>query len=57
MDISYTLWIRSTKTEMITPDDAEVKKAMALMQPTVKEWLDTAGPHGQEVLTIASRYA
>jgi TRAP-type C4-dicarboxylate transport system substrate-binding protein len=57
MDISYTLWIRSTKTEMITPDDAEVKKAMALMQPTVKEWLDTAGPHGKEVLTIASRYA
>ena len=57
MDISYTLWIRSTKTEMVTPDDAEVKKAMALMQPTVKEWLDTAGPHGKEVLAIASRYA
>jgi TRAP-type C4-dicarboxylate transport system substrate-binding protein len=57
MDISYTLWIRSTKTEMVTPDEAEVKKAMALMQPTVKEWLDTAGPHGKEVLSIASRYA
>jgi len=57
MDISYTLWIRSTKTEIVTPDEAEVKKAMALMQPTVKEWLDTAGPHGKEVLTIASRYA
>lgn len=57
MDISYTLWIRSTKTEMVTPDEAEVKKAMALMQPTVKEWLDTAGPHGKEVLAIASRYA
>lgn len=57
MDISYTLWIRSTKTEMVMPDEAEVKKAMALMQPTVKEWLDTAGPHGKEVLAIASRYA
>jgi len=57
MDISYTLWIRSTKTELVTPDEAEVKKAMALMQPTVKEWLDTAGPHGKEVLAIASRYA
>jgi len=57
MDISYTLWIRSTKTELVSPDEAEVKKAMALMQPVVKEWLDTAGPHGKEVLRIASRYA
>ena len=56
MDISYTLWIRSTKTELVTPDDAEVKKAMGLMQPVVKEWLGTAGPHGAEVLRIASQY-
>jgi len=34
-----------------------VKKAMALMQPVVKEWLDTAGPHGKDVLRIASQYA
>ena len=27
------------------------------LQPVVKEWLDTAGPHGKEVLRIASRYA
>ncbi len=57
MDISYTLWIRSTKTEMVIPDEAEVKKAMGLMQPVVKEWLDTAGPHGKDVLRIASNYA
>jgi TRAP-type C4-dicarboxylate transport system substrate-binding protein len=57
MDISYTLWIRSTKTEMVVPDDAEVQKAMGLMQPVVKEWLETAGPHGKEVLRIASTYA
>lgn len=57
MDISYTLWIRSSKTEMITPDEAEVSKAMALMQPVVKEWLDTAGPHGKEVLRIAAEHA
>ena len=57
MDISYSLWIRSSKTEIVTPDEAEVKKAMGLMQPVVKEWLDTAGPHGKEVLRIASRYA
>src|SRR4051812_34543867 len=57
MEISYSLWIRASKTEIVTPDDGEVRKAMALMQPVVKEWLDTAGPHGKEVLRIASQYA
>jgi hypothetical protein len=57
MEISYSLWIRSSKTEIVTPDEAEVRKAMALMQGVVKEWLDTAGPHGKEVLRIASQYA
>ena len=57
MDISYSLWIRSTKTEMVIPDDAEVRKAMDLMQPVVKEWLDTAGPHGKDVLRIAANHA
>lgn len=57
MDLAYTLWIRSTKTEMVVPEHAEVAKAMALMQPTVKEWLDTAGPQGKEVLRIAASHA
>jgi hypothetical protein len=57
MDLTYALWIRSAKTEMVMPDAAEVKKAMDLMQPVVKEWLDTAGPQGREVLRIASGYA
>jgi len=57
MNYTYDLWIRSTKTEIILPDDAEVKKAMTLMQPVVKEWLDTAGPNGKEVLSIAVNYA
>jgi TRAP-type C4-dicarboxylate transport system substrate-binding protein len=57
MDITYTLWIRSAKTELVFPDEAEVKRAMALMQPVVKEWLDTAGPHGKEVLRVASEHA
>jgi TRAP-type C4-dicarboxylate transport system substrate-binding protein len=57
MENTYNLWIRSTKTEMIVPDDAEVKKAMALMQPVVKEWLDTAGPYGKDVLRIAVQHA
>jgi TRAP-type C4-dicarboxylate transport system substrate-binding protein len=57
MDISYSLWIRSSKTEIVLPDEAEVKKAMALMQPVVKEWLDTAGPHGKDVLRVATQYA
>jgi len=57
MDISYSLWIRSSKTEIVTPDEAEVKKAMALMQGVVKEWLDTAGPQGKDVLRVATQYA
>lgn len=57
MDLTYTLWIRSTKTEVITPADGEVKKAMEMMQPVVKEWLDTAGPYGKDVLRIGSQYA
>ncbi len=57
MENTYNLWIRSTKTEMVIPDEAEVRKAMALMQPVVKEWLDTAGPHGKEVLRIAAMHA
>ncbi len=57
MENTYNLWIRSTKTEMVVPDDAEVRKAMALMQPVVKEWLDTAGPHGKDVLRVAVTHA
>lgn len=57
MDISYTLWIRSAKTELVVPDDAEVKRAMAQMQPVVKDWLETAGPHGRAVLRIAAQHA
>lgn len=57
MDVSYTLWIRSTKAELVSPADAEIKRAMELMQPVVKEWLDTAGPHGKEVLRIGAQYA
>jgi len=57
MDYTYNLWIRSTKTEMIVPDDAEVRKAMAMMQPVYKEWIETAGPLGKEVLQHAARHA
>ena len=57
MNYTYDLWIRSSKTEIILPDEAEVKKAMTMMQPVIKEWLDTAGPQGKEVLSIAVKYA
>ena len=57
MTYTYDLWIRSTKTELVLPDEAEVRKAVALLQPVVKEWLDTAGPQGKEVLSIAAGYA
>ncbi|MSQ20895.1 MAG: hypothetical protein EXR39_15405 [Betaproteobacteria bacterium] len=57
MDLTYTLWIRSTKTEVITPADGEVKKAMEMMQPVVKEWLEIAGPFGKDVLRIGAQYA
>jgi hypothetical protein len=57
MEISYTLWIRSSKCQIVQPEDSEVKKAMELMRPVVKEWLDTAGPNGKEVLRIGLNYA
>lgn len=57
MEISYTLWIRSSKCQLVLPEESEVKKAMELMRPVVKEWLDTAGPYGKEVLQIGLHYA
>ena len=57
MDFTYNLWIRSAKTELVYPDEAEVKKAMQRMQPVVKDWLQTAGPLGEETLRIALQYA
>ena len=57
MEVSYTLWIRSSKNQLIIPEEAEVKKGMNLMRPVVKEWLDTAGPYGKEVLRIGLKYA
>ena len=57
MEATYNLWIRSSKTEMVLPDEAEVRKAMGMMQPVYKEWLDTAGPVAKEVLSIAAKHA
>jgi len=57
LDISYTLWIRSSKCQLVVPAESEVKRAMELMRPVVKEWLETAGPYGKEVLHIGARYA
>jgi hypothetical protein len=57
MEISYTLWIRSSKCQLVVPEPPEVKKAMELMKPVVKEWLDTAGPFGKEVLGVGLKYA
>jgi TRAP-type C4-dicarboxylate transport system substrate-binding protein len=57
MNITYTLWIRSSKCQLVIPEPSEVRKAMELMQPVVKEWLDTVGPYGKEVLKIALPYA
>jgi len=57
MEISYTLWIRSSKCQLIIPEPPEVKKAMELMRPVVKEWLDMAGPYGKDVLRVGLKYA
>ncbi|MBI5967626.1 MAG: TRAP transporter substrate-binding protein DctP [Deltaproteobacteria bacterium] len=57
MEVTYTLWIRSSKCQLIIPEPSEVKKAMELMKPVVKEWLDMAGPYGKEVLGVGLNYA
>lgn len=57
MEISYTLWIRASKCQLVVPEAPEVKKAMELMRPVVKEWMDTSGPFAKEVLQNSLRFA
>jgi len=57
MEISYTLWIRSSKCQLVIPEDQDVKKATEMMRPVVKEWIEIAGPHGKEVLRIGLSHA
>ncbi|MGE0875941.1 MAG: TRAP transporter substrate-binding protein [Burkholderiales bacterium] len=57
MEFTYNLWIRSSKTEMVVPSDAEVSKAMGMMQPVYKDWMESAGPLAKEVLSIAAKHA
>jgi TRAP-type C4-dicarboxylate transport system substrate-binding protein len=41
----------------VFPDKAEIAKARKLCRPVIQKWLDRAGPHGKEVLSIAAEYA
>jgi TRAP-type C4-dicarboxylate transport system substrate-binding protein len=41
----------------VFPDKAEIAKARKLCKPVIQKWLDRAGPHGKEVLSIAAEYA
>jgi len=57
MEITYTLWIQSSKCELIIPEKGEVEKGMALMGPVVEEWIEFSGPLAKDVLRVALDYA
>lgn len=42
---------------VILPEKSEIEKAEALTRPAIDEWLKIAGPHGPQVLAVASEYA
>ena len=43
--------------EIVFPDKTEIERARKLCKPVIQKWLDRAGPHGKEVLSIAAEYA
>lgn len=53
---AYAAWVGSTDIPIVYPDQSEVLKARAMTAETVDDWLQTAGPYGQEVLDISSKY-
>ena len=57
MEYTYTIWIRNSDCELITPEKSEVEKAMAMLGPVIEEWIGYAGPYGKDVLSIAAEYA
>jgi hypothetical protein len=48
--------VRASGLEVITPDKAEIDKAIAISKPVVDKWLEIAGPLGPEILAIISDY-
>jgi TRAP-type C4-dicarboxylate transport system substrate-binding protein len=58
MSYIYPTWINSAgKTEIVTPEEAELNRGMAQTGGVADEWLDIVGPLGQDVLRIAADYA
>ena len=49
--------VKVSRLKLVKPDQKEVDKARKLAKPVIQKWLDRAGPHGKEVLSIASEYA
>jgi TRAP-type C4-dicarboxylate transport system substrate-binding protein len=49
--------VKVSRLKAVRPDQAEVNKARELVRPVIDKWLERAGPHGKEVLSIAAEYA
>jgi hypothetical protein len=49
--------VKVSPLKLVKPDKKEVDKARQLVKPVIQKWLDRAGPHGKEVLSIAAEYA
>ncbi len=53
---AYSAWAGSSDIPMVSPNQAEVLKARELTAATVDDWLQTAGPYGQDVIDISAKY-
>jgi TRAP-type C4-dicarboxylate transport system substrate-binding protein len=49
--------LKVSKLKITQPSAAEINKARELVRPAIDKWLEIAGPHGKEILSIAADYA
>lgn len=47
----------SAGMKVTMPDQKQINQARKLAKPAIDKWLETAGPYGKQVLSIAAEYA
>lgn len=55
--ITTQRWVGRVGIDVTVPEASEIARARALSKSSVDLWLEKAGPVGEEILAIASRYA
>lgn len=56
-ELEADVGLKVSKLKVTQPSSAEINKARELVRPAIDKWLEIAGPHGKEILNIASDYA